>query len=79
MGSNYGVTPDASLFSNYFENSSLTVALVETDSLGNGDYVTGSEVARSAIALTDGDAGDQFYFDQSLVQMDHSSLQVPAG
>lgn len=77
LGSNYGVTPDASLFSNYFENSSLTVALVETDSLGNGDYVTGSEVARSAIALTDGDAGDQFYFDAPVIGPDGSFF--PAG
>ena len=33
LASNYGATPDASIFTNYLENSSLTVALVETASL----------------------------------------------
>jgi hypothetical protein len=69
---NYGVTPDASLFTNYFENSSLTVALVETASLegGVGDLISGNEVVRSAIALTDGDAGDQFFFDAPVIGPD---------
>ena len=70
LANNYGVTPDASLFTNYFENSSLTVALVETDSLGGGDYVTENEVVRSAIALSDGDPGDQFFFGAPVIGPD---------
>lgn len=69
---NYGVTPDASLFSDYLENSSLTVALVETDSLagGEGDTVSGSEVVLDTVALNDGDAGDTFFFDAPVIGPD---------
>ncbi len=69
LGVNYGVTPDVSLFSNYFENSSLTAALVETDSITGGS-VSGSEVVLSTIALTDGDAGDQFFFGAPVIGPD---------
>lgn len=76
---NYGVTPDASLFTNYFENSSLTVALVETASLsgGEGSQVTGSEVVLDTVALTDGDADDVFFFDAPVLGPDGSFF--PAG
>jgi hypothetical protein len=57
----YGVTPGIAIANDYFENSSLTVAVVETDSL-NGSAVTGGEVVRDALGLTDGGAGDTFYF-----------------
>ena len=72
LDANYGEIPDASLFTNYFENSSLTVALVETDSLsgGEGDLISGSEIVRSAIALTDGDPGDQFFFGAPVIGPD---------
>lgn len=72
LADNYGVTPDASLFTNYLENSSLTVALVETDSLagGEGSSVTGSEVVLDAVALTDGDAGDTFFFGAPVIGPD---------
>jgi predicted extracellular nuclease len=73
---NYGVTPDASLFTNYFENSSLTVALVETASL-SGSSVTGGEVVRDAVALTDGDAGDTFFFGAPVIGPDGTFF--PAG
>ena len=73
---NYGVNPDASIFSNYLENSSLTVALVETASL-SGSNVTGAEIVRDAIALTDGDAGDTFYFGAPVIGPDGSFF--PAG
>lgn len=66
---NYSVTPDASIFTNYFENSSLTVALVETSSISGGS-VTGAEVVRDAVGLTDGDAGDTFYFDAPVIGPD---------
>lgn len=76
LPANYGVTPDASLFTNYFENSSLTVALVETASL-SGDSVTGAEIVRDAVALTDGGAGDTFYFAAPVIGPDGSFF--PAG
>lgn len=66
---NYGVTPDTSIFSNYLENSSLTVALVETASL-NGNTVTGAEIVRDAVALNDGDAGDTFFFGAPVIGPD---------
>jgi predicted extracellular nuclease len=76
---NYSVTPDASLFNNYFENSSLTVALVETASLVGdaGDLISGSEVVRSAIALSDGDPDDEFFFDAPVIGPDGDFF--PAG
>jgi predicted extracellular nuclease len=72
LPANYGVTPDASLFNNYFENSSLTAALVATSSLsvGEGDLVTGSEVVLDAVALSDGDPGDTFFFDAPVIGPD---------
>lgn len=72
----YGVNPDASIFSNYLENSSLTVALVETASI-SGDSVTGGEIVRDAVALTDGDAGDTFFFGAPVIGPDGSFF--PAG
>ena len=79
LDENYSVTPDRSLFTNYFENSSLTIALVETDSLsgGEGDTLTGSEVAVSAIAFTDGDPDDEFFFDAPVLGPDGTFF--PAG
>ncbi len=69
LPANYGVTPDASIFTNYLENSSLTVALVQTASVSGGS-VSGSEVVFDAVALTDGDAGDQFYFGAPVIGPD---------
>jgi len=75
----YGVTPDASINNNYLENSSLTVALVETASLsgGVGTSVTGGEVVRDSVALTDGDTGDTFFFGAPVIGPDGSFF--PAG
>lgn len=69
---NFGVTPDASIDNNYLENSSLTVALVETASLsgGVGSLVTGAEVVRSSVALNDGDPGDIFFFGAPIIGPD---------
>ncbi|HET9878210.1 MAG TPA: endonuclease [Candidatus Limnocylindria bacterium] len=50
----YGVTPDTGIFNDYFENSSLTIALVTTASI-TGTSITGSEVVRDSIAVIDGD------------------------
>lgn len=75
----YGVTPDALISNNYLENSSLTVALVETASLsgGVGTNVTGIEVVRDSVALNDGDAGDTFFFGAPVIGPDGSFF--PAG
>lgn len=70
LPANYGVTPDASIFTNYFENSSLTVALVETASLTGSTHVTSSEVVRDAVALTDADTGDLFFFGAPVIGPD---------
>jgi predicted extracellular nuclease len=78
LPSEYDTTPDASLLTDYFENSSLTVALVETNSVaGEGDSVTGSEVVLDTIALNDGDAGDTFYFEAPVIGPDGTFF--PAG
>ncbi len=74
----YGVTPDTSIFTNYFENSSLTVALVETASVGpEGSTITGAEVVLDSVALNDGDAGDTFFFGAPVIGPDGSFF--PAG
>jgi len=57
LGTNYGVVPNLAIFTNFLENSSLTLALVQTSSI-TGTSVTGLEVVIDAVALTDGDAGD---------------------
>ncbi|UCG24342.1 MAG: hypothetical protein JSW55_19850 [Chloroflexota bacterium] len=78
LASNYSAVPDASLFTNYFENSSLTLALVETSSVGEEDTtITGEEVVLSAIALSDGDSGDEFFFDAPVLGPDDTFF--PAG
>ena len=50
----YGVTPDASTPDNFYENSSLTVALVQTSSVGAaGTEVTGTEVVLDSLGIMD--------------------------
>ena len=61
LAANYGVTPNVAIFNNFLENSSETIALVETGSIG-GASVTGSEVVLDTVALNDGDLGDTFFF-----------------
>lgn len=76
LPANYGVTPDLSIFTNFLENSSLTVALVETASLSGG-LATGTEVVRDAVALTDGGATDVFFFGAPVIGPD--GVFFPAG
>jgi len=76
LGPEYGVTPDVGISKNYLENSSLTIALVETSSL-SGSSVTGSEVVLDAVALTDGDSGDTFFFGAPVIGPD--GIYFPAG
>jgi predicted extracellular nuclease/2',3'-cyclic-nucleotide 2'-phosphodiesterase (5'-nucleotidase family) len=72
----YGVAPDLEIPTNSTENSSHTIALVETSSIF-GSSVTGSEVVLDAVAITDGDVDDTFFFGARSVGPDGSFL--PAG
>lgn len=72
----YDVTPDLELPADFFENSTYTVALVETASLSGG-AVSGSEVVIDAVGVSDGGDGDATFFDAPVVGPDGSFL--PAG
>lgn len=72
----YGETPNLDIPDNFIENSSYTVALVETSSI-QGDTVTGSEVIIDSVGVTDGDANDTFHFDSPVIGPDGTYL--PAG
>ncbi len=76
LAANYGVAPNVAIGNDYLENSSLTVALVETASI-TGNSVSGSEVVRDAVALTDGGAGDAFFFGAPVIGPDGTFF--PAG
>ena len=76
LANNYTVAPNIDINSNFLENSSSTFALVETSSI-SGTSVTGSEVVIDTVALTDGDAGDTFFFDAPVIGPDGPFL--PAG
>ena len=76
LADNYDVLPNLSIANNSLENSSLTVALVETASL-SGNQVSGSESVLDAVAITDGGSGDIFYFDAPVIGPDGSFF--PAG
>lgn len=71
----YGVTPNLAIPTNSLENSSATVALVETATL-SGASVSGSEVALDAVGLTDATAST-FFFSAPLVGPDGTFF--PAG
>jgi len=78
LAANYGVTPNVTIGNDFFENSTLTVALAETSSVGpTGSTVTGSEVVLDAVALTDGGAGDVAFFGAPVIGPDGSFF--PAG
>lgn len=76
LAPNYGVTPDRTLFQDSFENSSLTLALVQTSSL-SGTTVTGAEIVIDSVGITDGGAGDTFFFGAPVVGPDGTFF--PAG
>jgi uncharacterized protein len=71
----YGVTPNVDIPTNSLENSSATVALVQTASLG-GSSVGGGEVVLDAVGITDGTAST-FYFGAPVVGPDGTFF--PAG
>ncbi|NEP70434.1 MAG: ExeM/NucH family extracellular endonuclease [Okeania sp. SIO2G4] len=72
----YGVTPNQEISSNFVENSSYTIALVETSSLA-GSSVSGSEVVIDTVGVTDGGTTDSFFFNAPVLGPDGSFL--PAG
>ncbi|MDB6452593.1 ExeM/NucH family extracellular endonuclease [Falsirhodobacter sp. 20TX0035] len=76
VASTFGVTPNAELSADFIENSSYTIALVETASL-TGTTVAGTEVVADAVTVTDGDAGDTGFFDAPVVGPEGTFL--PAG
>jgi len=75
---NYGVTPNLAIGNDSLENSSSTYALVETSSI-SGDHVTSSEVVLDTVALTDGGAGDTFFFNAPVIGPDGSFFPAGAG
>ncbi|NBB70316.1 MAG: hypothetical protein GVY33_08320 [Alphaproteobacteria bacterium] len=75
LEANYNVSPDQDVDPN-FENSSATYALVETASL-TGESVTGGEIVVDAVASTDGDDGDSFFFNAPVIGPDGTFF--PAG
>jgi len=72
----YGVTADIAIAANSIENSAYTIALVETATLVGG-VVTGEEVVRDVVGVSDGGASDAFAFGAPVVGPDGSFL--PAG
>nr|WP_246414156.1 ExeM/NucH family extracellular endonuclease [Microbacterium thalassium] len=76
----YGVAPDLEIANNFFENSTSTVALVQTASLGTkavGDLVDDTITVVDGFASTDGGAGDAGYFGLPVLGPDGSYF--PAG
>lgn len=71
----YGVTPNINIVTNSLENSSATVALVETSSL-SGTTVSGSETVLDSVGITDATAS-AFFFGAPVVGPDGSFF--PAG
>ena len=72
----YGVAPNALIPQNFIENSSYTLALVETASLA-GNAVAGTEVVLDAVGVTDGEGPEFFHFGAPVVGPDGGFL--PAG
>lgn len=76
VAATYGVTPNALIQTNSIENSSYTIALVETSSIIGGS-VSSSEVVLDALGVTDGGATDSFFFGAPVIGPDGPFL--PAG
>lgn len=72
----YGVTPDLAIPTDSIENSSYTLALVETSSI-SGTSVSGSEVVLDAVGVSDGGPTDSFFFGAPVIGPDGTFL--PAG
>ncbi len=61
---------------NFIENSSCTLALVETASL-TGTAVAGTEVVLDAVGISDGEGPEYFHFGAPMIGPDGANL--PAG
>lgn len=72
----YGTAPNAAIPQNFIENSSYTLALVETVSLA-GSAVAGTEVVLDAVGVSDGEGAEQFHFNAPVIGPDGTNL--PAG
>lgn len=72
----YGVAPNRLISTNSIENSSYTIALVETATI-TGSSVTGSEIVLDALGVSDGEADSFFAFGAPVIGPDGSFL--PAG
>ncbi|WP_136684091.1 ExeM/NucH family extracellular endonuclease [Falsirhodobacter xinxiangensis] len=72
VASTFGVTPNVEIAADFIENSSYTIALVETASLD-----AGTPVAVDAVGVTDGESAEFFHFDAPVVGPDGTFL--PAG
>jgi len=76
LAANYNVTSNTEINDNFLENSSFAIALVETASLTD-TVVNNTEVVFDTVALFDGDAGDQFFFNAPIIGPDGNFF--PAG
>ncbi|WP_295044758.1 ExeM/NucH family extracellular endonuclease [uncultured Paracoccus sp.] len=72
----YGTAPNALIPQNFIENSSYTLALVETASL-TGSTVAGTEVVRDAVGVSDGEGPEHFHFGAPVIGPDGAFM--PAG
>ncbi len=72
----YSITPNRLIRRNAIENSSYTIALVETSTVA-GSSITGSETVLDALGVTDGEADSFFAFGAPVIGPDGSFL--PAG
>ena len=71
-------TPNVTLAANFFENSSSTIALVETASL-TGNRVTGTETVIDAVALTSGSGTPTFFYGAPVVGPDGANYPSAVG
>ncbi|HEX6656252.1 MAG TPA: hypothetical protein VF153_08585 [Candidatus Limnocylindria bacterium] len=75
LGATYGVTPDLAWGNESLENGSQTLALVQTNSIGDpGTIVTGNETVFDAVALTDAGATDRWFWSAPVLGPDDAFL-----
>jgi len=72
----YGISPNVIIPTNSIENSSYTIALIQTSSI-SGTTIGGSEIVLDALGVTDGETSDFFFFDAPVIGPDGAFL--PAG
>ncbi|MGB3409380.1 MAG: ExeM/NucH family extracellular endonuclease [Jannaschia sp.] len=77
VSAQYGVTPDAEIAQNFIENSSYTLALVETSGAGAVGDQAGSETVIDSVGVSDGGAEDTFAFGAPVIGPE--GVFLPAG